>query len=755
MRLNYPSTLKHLITLCIALLVAFNFIAGQTPKTEPSRIQFVDPFIGTGSHGHTFPGPATPHGQIQLSPDTHLLGWDASSGYHYNDSTLYGFSHNHLSGTGIGDLGDVLMLPFTGTPSPEQLAGVLDHTTEYAATGYYRITVKPWDILAELTATERVAWHRYTYPKSQSAKLKIDLAHILQPNWGHKTLESEIEIVDAYTLKGYRKTSGWAMNDPVWFVATFDHPVIASEVLGSVAEINEKDKHYTGNDLIAVLDFGLLTEPLNIKVSLSYTSAKGALANHNTLSAKQSFNEVRQAAENQWQTELGRIQIKTKDSAVLKNFYTALYHTRLMPFLFSDANGEYRGMDGKTHKGTTKKYSAYSLWDTYRSWLPLMTLIDPQAVRNWSYDLLEQGKQGGLLPKWSLNANYTGTMVGYPATAFLADAMTKNLLDSIPAEFLTLSQKSATWHAEFNQKWANTRAENVMPKSIYYKDSLGFVPADLISESVSYGLEMAFYDWCIGRMAQALNETAIAEEFIQKGKAYQTYFDGELGFMRGKLSDGSWKPGFDPNFSEHLEGDFVEGNSWQWTPFVPHDPEGLSELIGGPTKFGEWLDELFTTNSEVTGENASMDISGLIGQYAHGNEPSHHIPYLYQFSDRPWRTQEVIDQILTEFYLPTPEGIIGNEDCGQMSAWYVLNVLGIYQFAPGNLTYFIGRPLVDEASIHMSNGTFTISVIDNSPKNKYVKAVYLNGEKLDTNAIQYSDITGGNTLNIVMTDSPM
>jgi predicted alpha-1,2-mannosidase len=412
-------------------------------------------------------------------------------------------------------------------------------------------------------------------------------------------------------------------------------------------------------------------------------------------------------------------------------------------------------MDGNIHKGISKKYSAYSLWDTYRSWLPLMTLIDPQAVKNWSYDLLEQGKQGGLLPKWSLNANYTGTMVGYPATAFLADAMTKNLLDSLPAEFLTLSQKSATWNSAFNQKWANTRAENVMPKSIYYKDSLGFVPADLIPESVSYGLEMAFYDWCIARMAQALNETTIAEKFMKKGKAYQTYFDPAVGFMRGKLSDGSWKPGFDPNFSEHMEGDFVEGNSWQWTPFVPHDPEGLSELIGGPTKFGEWLDELFTTNSEVTGENASMDISGLIGQYAHGNEPSHHIPYLYQFTDRPWRTQEVIDQILTEFYLPTPEGIIGNEDCGQMSAWYVLNVLGIYQFAPGNLTYFIGRPLVDEASIHMSNGTFTISVIDNSPKNKYVKAVYLNGEKLATNAIQYRDITGGNTLIIIMTDTPM
>ena len=755
MPFKYFDIRKKQILIMVLLLCVFKAAFAQSDKIGQRLTQHVDPFIGTGSHGHTFPGPALPHGQIQLSPDTHLLGWDASAGYHYNDSTLYGFSHNHLSGTGIGDLGDVLILPFTGSPSPERLAGVLDHTNEFAATGYYRISVQPWDILAELTATERVAWHRYTYPTSQSAKLKIDLAHILQPNWGHKTLESEIEIVDAYTLKGYRKTSGWAMNDPVWFVATFDHPFVASEVLGSVAEINEKDKHYTGNDLIAVLDFGLLTEPLNIKVSLSYTSAKGALANHNTLSAKQSFNEVRQAAENQWQTELGRIQIKTKDSAVLKNFYTALYHTRLMPFLFSDANGEYRGMDGKTHKGTTKKYSAYSLWDTYRSWLPLMTLIDPQAVRNWSYDLLEQGKQGGLLPKWSLNANYTGTMVGYPATAFLADAMTKNLLDSLPAEFLTLSQKSATWNSEFNQKWANTRAENVMPKSIYYKDSLGFVPADLIPESVSYGLEMAFYDWCIARMAQALNETAIAEKFMKKGKAYQTYFDPAVGFMRGKLSDGSWKPGFDPNFSEHLEGDFVEGNSWQWTPFVPHDPEGLSELIGGPKKFGEWLDELFTTNSEVTGENASMDISGLIGQYAHGNEPSHHIPYLYQFTDRPWRTQEVIDQILTEFYLPTPEGIIGNEDCGQMSAWYVLNVLGIYQFAPGNLTYFIGRPLVDEAAIHMSNGTFTISVIDNSPKNKYVKAVYLNGEKLATNAIQYRDITGGNTLKIVMTDTPM
>jgi predicted alpha-1,2-mannosidase len=446
--------------------------------------------------------------------------------------------------------------------------------------------------------------------------------------------------------------------------------------------------------------------------------------------------------------------VKTKDTTVLKNFYTALYHTRLMPFLFSDADGSYRGMDGELHVSSTPKFSAYSLWDTYRSWLPLMTLIDKKAVTKWSYDLLQQGKEGGILPKWTLNSNYTGTMVGYPATAFIADAMVKNLLDSIPQEFLDVSFKSSRWNAEFHEKWKGTRAENVMHKSIFYKDSLGFVPADLINESVSYGLEMAFYDWCIAQMANRLNQIDIRDAYLTKAKAYQDYFDPDLGFMRGKLANGAWRAGFDPNYSEHIDGEFVEGNSWQWTPFVPHDPEGLAQLMGGPSQFGDWLDELFSTSSEITGENASMDISGLIGQYAHGNEPSHHIPYLYQFTDRPWRTQEVLDQILNEFYLPTPEGIIGNEDCGQMSAWYVLNALGIYQLSPANKTFYIGRPLVEEAIIRLPEGTFTITVENQSRENKYIAAVYLNDTLKASKILNYEEIAAGNRLRVVMARSP-
>ena len=404
---------------------------------------------------------------------------------------------------------------------------------------------------------------------------------------------------------------------------------------------------------------------------------------------------------------------------MLKNFYTAMYHSHMAPFLFGDANGEYRGMDGIIHKvSTSQRYSAYSLWDIFRTWFPMMTLINPQKVREWVYDLLSQSDEGGLLPKWFLNGNYTGTMVGYPATAVIADAMKKGLLDSVPEKLLNASVKSSKWQEDFRIKHKGTRAENVMPEHIKYKENLGFVPMDKCKESVSYGLEMAYYDWCIAQMADYLGAEELIQAYQAKGKAYTYYFDKETSFMRGKMSDGRWDPNFDPNFSDHMESAFVEGNSWQWTPFVLHDPNGLAELMGGKKAFGDWLDKLFTTSSKVTGENASGDITGLIGQYAHGNEPSHHIPYLYQFTDRPWRTQEILDIILNSFYTPSPGGIIGNEDCGQMSAWYIMNAIGLYQMTPGCNTFYVGRPIVDKATLSLEKGNFTIKVLNHSMENK-------------------------------------
>ena len=744
--------------LLIVLYIVTIGLNGCDPKKSvknevPNLTQLVDPMIGTGFHGHTFPGPTLPHGQIQLSPDTHIMGWDASSGYHYDDETLYGFSHNHLSGTGIGDLGDFLFLPFTGTVESKPV-GKLIHEKERAEAGYYYIMLEPWKILCELTTTERVGWHRYTYPESANAKLMIDLSHVLQPNWGHSLIESEIEFIDDYTLRGYRKTSGWAKEDPAWFTARFDQPILKKQIVEN-GKVSVKQKS-NGKNLIVYLEFGSLSSSLNVQVGISYTSSKGSTFNLSTLKGKESFEEVVGKAKKVWNTQLNKIKIESEEEKVLKNFYTAMYHSHMAPFLFGDANGEYRGVDGIIRKvSTSQRYSAYSLWDIFRTWFPMMTLINPQKVREWVYDLLSQSDEGGLLPKWFLNGNYTGTMVGYPATAVIADAMKKGLLDSIPEKLLNASVKCSKWQEDFNLKNKGTPAENVMPKHIKYKETLGFVPMDKCKESVSYGLEMAYYDWCIAQMADYLGSKELAKAYEAKGKAYAYYFDKETSFMRGKMSDGSWDPNFDPNFSDHLESAFVEGNSWQWTPFVLHDPEGLVELIGGKKAFGDWLDELFTTSSKVTGENASGDITGLIGQYAHGNEPSHHIPYLYQFTDRPWRTQEVLDFILNSFYTPTPEGIIGNEDCGQMSAWYVMNAIGIYQMTPGDNTFYIGRPIVDRATLSLDNGSFTIIVQNNSEENKYVQKVLVDERVQKSMSIQFEDIKAGSELVIVMGDEPL
>ena len=748
------SKIKIILCVFFGIISLFGCDLKKSKNKEVADLtKFVDPLIGTGFHGHTFPGPTLPHGQIQLSPDTHIMGWDASSGYHYDDRTLYGFSHNHLSGTGIGDLGDFLFLPFTGAIENKPV-GQLKHENETTEVGYYSINLDPWNIYCEFTSTDRVGWHRYSYPEKDNAKLMVDFSHVLQPNWGHNLIESEIEFIDDYTVKGYRKTSGWAKEDPVWFTAKFDKPIINKQIFedGKVSKVSK----VKGKNLIAYLEFGPLLTSLNIQVSISYTSAKGANINLFTLNRKDSFEVIVGKAKKVWNKQFNKIRIECKEEKVFRNFYTAMYHSHMAPFIFGDANGEYRGIDNEIHKGlTSQRYSAYSLWDVFRTWFPMMTLINPEKVREWVYDLLSQADEGGLLPKWFLNGNYTGTMVGYPATAVIADAMKKGLLDSVPEKLLTASIKSSEWQEDFNRKHRGTRAENVMPDQIKYKETMGFVPMDKCKESVSYGLEMAYYDWCIAQIADHIGAEELAKEYNIKSKAYTHYFDKETSFMRGKMTDGSWDPNFDPNFSDHLESAFVEGNSWQWTPFVLQDPEGLAKLMGGKKAFGDWLDELFTTTSKVTGENASADITGLIGQYAHGNEPSHHIPYLYQFTDRPWKTQEILDIILNSFYKPTPGGIIGNEDCGQMSAWYIMNAIGLYQMTPGNNTFYIGRPIVDRATLSLDSGSFTIHVLNNTAKNKYVQKVLLNQIVKKSMSIQFEDIKAGSELIIIMGDKPI
>lgn len=743
--------MKKLIPLFVLILTISCAKQEKIQNLNLNVIQYVDPFIGTGFHGHTFPGAVVPHGRVQLSPDTHLLGWDASSGYHYDDTTLYGFSHTHLSGTGIGDLGDILFLPFTGDIPVEKPVGSFEHQNEEAFPGYYSVLVEPWKVKSELTVTKRTGWHRYSFPQNASANLMIDLSHVLQPNWGHRVLAGQIKIVDAYTIEGYRLTSGWAAYDPIYFKCTFNLPIINHKINvdGNLTAAGEAK----GNDIIAFFNFDGIDSQLEAKVSLSSVDSKGAANNLTELDHFQSFEEVVKAAENAWREELSKIEIETSDESVLKNFYTALYHTKIAPMLFTDLDGRYLGMDQQIHQSTEiERYSAYSLWDTFRSWFPLMTIIDPERSKKWAIDLDMQSLEGGLLPKWPLNGNYTGTMVGYPATAILADAFQKGILDTLPDKILESAVKSSTWQQDFYDRHLGTRAAGVMPMHIYYKEALGFVPIDKCRESVSYGLEMAYYDWCVSQLADIIGNSEVRDGYKVKGNAYQKYFDKDLNFMRGINSDGTWDANFNPRYSSHEESEFVEGNSYQWTPFVPHDPEGLADLMGGEENFGIWLDTLFHTSSELVGENVSGDITGLIGQYAHGNEPSHHIPYLYKYTDRPWRTEEVLDTILYNFYLPTPDGIIGNEDCGQMSAWYVLNALGIYQLAPGNPEFLVGRPMMDKAKIRVNQGWFEIKVTNNSRKNKYVKEVKLNGKILQNSRFLFSEISAGSKLEIEMTD---
>lgn len=741
--------LKKIFFNCITVL--FLYGCSHHNQSDLNVLNQVDPMIGTGYHGHTFPGTSYPHGQIQLSPDTHLNGWHASSGYHYADSTLYGFSHNHLSGTGIADLGDVLVLPFTGKIKNFKPVGILKHEKEIAKVGYYSVEVEPWNILAELTSSKRTGVHRYTYPKNINAKIMVDLAHILQPDWGHQLVEASIEYIDSFTIKGFRKTTGWAINDPIWFSMKFDKPILEKKLIVDSKIIDSKIGF--GKHIVSYFDFGQLENSLQVMVSISGSSAQGAEKNMIS-SLNKSFDEVKIMNRDIWKTNLEKIKIKTSDSTILKNFYTALYHTKLAPTLFSDDDGSYRGMDQLLRKSKSTKFSAYSLWDTFRSWFPLMTILEPELSKIWVYDILEMAKEGDLLPKWPLNGNYTGTMVGYPAVAVFADAYSKNIIDSNANEFLDFSIKSSTWQKSFHEKNNGNRSQNVMPKQIYYKEKFDFIPQDLVKESVSYGLEMSYYDWCISQLAKKLNRPDVYNEYYEKSTFYELYFDQNLKFMRGKNSNGNWEKDFDPFYSDHINGPFVEGNSWQWTPSVMHDIEGLKNLMGGENEFGDWLDKLFSVSSKVNGENASMDISGLIGQYAHGNEPSHHIPFLYQFTDRPWKTQEVIDEILYKFYKPTPEGIIGNEDCGQMSAWYVLNSIGLYQITPGKTKFTIGRPIIDGAKIKVGNGHFIIEVENNSKENMYLDSAFLNGKKLEKFEIDYFDIKEGNVLKIKMKEKP-
>jgi predicted alpha-1,2-mannosidase len=702
---------------------------------------------------------------VQLSPDTHILGWDASSGYHYDDNHIYGFSHTHLSGTGIGDLGDVALLPFSGGDSIKPVA-TFKKDTEKATPGYYAVRLDNFGINVELTSTDRVGFHKYTYDNPKERRVLLDLGHILQPNWGHKLIGNQYLLVNDSTVEGTVKTQGWAHFHSMSYRITFSEPIetVYQYMDGKLRKDSLFLRLNTAEDLKFHYKFSEKAQPLYVKVALSVVDPEGAEKNLEAELPGWDFDKTREESTHIWNEALNLIQIEA-DPKVMVNFYTALYHTMIAPFAYQDVDGRYLGMDKKVHTAEPGyvNYSVFSLWDTFRALHPLMTIINPDLATDWGKVLVQGYKEGGILPKWPLASSYTGCMVGYPAVSVLADLVAKDLAEGDMSTWAEAGARSSVYREDLAEKFKGTRELDLITMHPYYKEKYGFVPADSVPESVSWGLEMAYEDWCISQIAKKAGNMELANEYAKKAEYYKRYLDPETKMMRPVMGDGSFRTPFNPRYSSHMKSDYTEGNAFQWSFFAPHDMDNFIAAIGGKKELETRLDTLFTTSSQIDGAEASGDITGLIGQYAHGNEPSHHIvhlynyhmAYLYNWTDSPWKGQGYLDYIMQNFYTNEPDGIIGNEDCGQMSAWYVMSALGFYQVSPGIPVYTLGRPMVNKASMHVKGGIFEIVATNNNPANKYVKEVKLNGKVLETPFISHSDIINGGKLEFIMTDQPV
>jgi len=691
--------------------------------------KYVNPFIGTGGHGHTYPGATMPFGMVQLSPDTRLEGWDGCSGYHNSDNIIYGFSHTHLSGTGVSDYGDVLFMPMIGEPSfnngyetgPDGgYASRFNKNTEHASPGYYTVQLSDYDIKAELTVTERAGMHRYTFPSEQIAQIIIDLEH------RDKLLDASIKASEIYPdeVEGFRISQAWAKEQHVYFVAKFSH-TIREAAIHKLDSLNTKIQ----------LSFDLKDSyELLVKVGISAVSIEGARKNLNAEIPDWNFDHVKEHAQAAWNKQLKKIEIETENEVHREVFYTAMYHSMLNPNLFTDVDGQYRGMDLKTHQARGhKRYTVFSLWDTFRATHPLFTIIEKERTNDFIRSFLGQYQEGGSLPIWELAGNYTGCMIGYHAIPVIVDAYMKGVRDYDANKALEAMVYSA-------------RQSHLGLES--YKES-GCVLAEKEAESVSRTLEYAYDDWCIAIMAKELGKIDIYQEFIKRAQSYKNVFDPNTGFMRARINGGWFSP-FDPS---EVNFNYTEANSWQYSLFAPQDISGLTSLMGGNNKLEEYLDNLFTASSQTTGRQ-QVDITGLIGQYAHGNEPSHHMAYLYNYIGKPWKTQERVHQILTTLYTNQPDGLSGNEDCGQMSSWYVLSAMGFYPVTPGSDHYVIGTPLFNKAIINLTaDKSFAIIAYRNSPEEIYIQSAELNGKPYHATYISHEDIEAGGELTLHMSGS--
>ena len=703
---------KIFLTAAVALATIFSVSAQD-------YTQYVNPFIGTGGHGHVFLGANVPFGNIQAGPTQKKQGWDWCSGYHYSDSTVIGFGQMHLSGTGIGDLGDVSLLPMT---NPSQREVKFSHRAEYVRPGYYSVMLAS-GIRVELTATQRVAFHRYSFPADATkGYIALNLAQGI--GWDKMT-SCKFKQESDKTITGFRMSEGWAKDQRVYFVAEFSEPVKLEE--------NERDT-------IGIFSVASTNQPLLVKVGISAISVENARENLQQELPGWNFASVVAKANADWNRELSKIAIKTQDERAKRIFYTALYHTMIAPSVFSDVNGEYRGADGKTHKGDFTDYTTFSLWDTYRAAFPLMTLIQPEMQRDLAETMLHIFKQQGKLPVWHLMGNETDCMVGNPGIPVLVDIALKGFN----------VDKKAVFEAVKASAMRDERGMGLLKK-------YGYIPCDLDpeKETVAKGLEYALADACIAKLAKQLGKTEDYKYFYKRSQSYRDfYFDKQTKFMRGVTSDHKFREPFDPFSTVHRQDDYTEGNAWQYVWLVPHDVHGLVAAFGGEKPFVSKLDSLFIVNGDM-GADASPDITGLIGQYAHGNEPSHHILYMYNYVGQPWKGADKIRYVLANLYHDDFDGLSGNEDVGQMSAWYILSSVGFYQVDPAGGRYVFGSPLFDEATLNVGNGkTFRVVAHNNSSENKYIQSAKLNGKPYTRSYIDFKDIVRGGTLEFVMGNKP-
>ncbi len=756
--MNYLKTAILLLTTFFLLL---NEVSAQR-KADYTKL--VDPFIGTGGHGHTYPGAVMPFGMVQLSPDTRLEGWDGCSGYYATDSLVYGFSHTHLSGTGIADYCDVLFMPTTGKPqlNNKDYRSHFQKKNEDASPGYYSTVLDKYQITAELTATTRVGMHRYSFLSTKEANVIIDLQH------RDPVLDSWIEVVNDREIRGYRKSSSWAKNQAVYFYAKFSKP-FKTYGIASDDQVKNGEKKLQGKNIKMFVQFDNPGEVI-VKVGISSVSAEGALKNLDAEVPDFDFKKVMKQAKDTWQKELSKIQVeggapvampvplanngfgfggggfgggrqqprtRTVDYARQKQtiFYTALYHSMLAPNIYNDVDGQYRGLDQQVHKAEGfNYYTVFSLWDTYRAEHPLLLLIDKKRTLDFIKSFMAMNEQGGLLPVWPLASTETYCMIGNHSIPVIVDAYAKGLR-GFDAEKAFKMMKDAVNRNQFGL-------------DSYRKN--GLVLAEDEKESVSKTLEYAYDDWCIAQMAKMLKHEPDYAEYIERAQNWKNVYNKQTGFVQTR-TNGGWLSPFKPS---DVDDNFTEGNAWQFSFFMPQDVNGLTSMIGGKENLENKLDALFAASSEMTGKSLP-DITGTIGQYVHGNEPSHHIVYLYNFTDDSYKTQYYLNKVMNTLYKAAPDGLAGNEDCGQMSAWYVVNALGFYNIAPGQNDYQIGIPIFDRATINLENGKkFVISSSGNAINSYYLQGMQLNNKPYNKLFLTNNDISNGGNWDVFIGKLP-